>query len=130
MIKLCQVTSLFYLFPFLFLLWNETNYMLSVLFLSLTIFAFVNHSREYTCDPHYDLIDIIDRILIVLICSYFIIHHYSFLYVWFALSYMFVAYFWLIPKYCSTKELKIVVHSSFHVVTSISALFILLSLGR
>jgi len=123
--NLCQISSLFYYLPMFFLLWNEKNYCLSFLFFLLTVFAFANHGREYTPKPRYDWIDILDRVLIFTLCSYFIFFYYDFQSLWFAIGYMIIAYFWMIPKCCVKKRSKMLIHSSFHVVTSITALFIL-----
>jgi len=123
--NLCQISSLFYYLPMFFLLWNEKNYCLSFLFFLLTVFAFANHGREYTPKPRYDWIDILDRVLIFTLCSYFIFFYYDFQSLWFAIGYMIIAYFWMIPKCCVKKRSKMLIHSSFHLVTSITALFIL-----
>lgn len=123
--NLCQLSSLLYSFPMFFLLWNEKNYGLSFLFFLLTVFAFVNHCREYTPKPKYDWIDITDRVLIFTICSYFIYFYYDFILIWLSLIYMLFTYFWVIPKCCLKKRSKMLIHSSFHAVTSMTALFIL-----
>ena len=118
--SMCQLSSLAYFIPMCLLILYTNNYNLAFLFLLLIIFAFFNHSREYTDKPLYDVIDVVDRILILTICFYFLIFHNNFLLVWISLLYMLVAYFVIIPK-CCTKRSKTLTHSSFHIVTAISA---------
>ena len=125
MINYCILTSLLYLIPLSFLLYKNENYPLCSFFLLLSIFAFSNHCRTYTDKPIYDVIDIIDRILIIIICSYFIIYYYESFFVWFALFYMIISYLYIIPRTKKRKS-KVLIHSSFHIITSFSALLILI----
>ena len=118
----CSITSISYSLPGLFLLVTK-QYTLASLFIMLSVFAFLNHTRPYTPKPLYDTIDIIDRILIVIICSYFIYFYYDFTIVWIAISYMIIVYFLFIPK-CNTMKEKQLFHCSFHLITSLSALSI------
>ena len=123
MINSCIITSLLYLIPLSYLLYTDRNYVLSLFFLLLSIFAFLNHCRTYTDKPRYDFIDIIDRILILIITSYFIIYYSKSCFVWFAFFYMIISYLYIIPK-CYKRQIKVIIHSSFHFITSISALLI------
>ena len=125
MINICQLSSLLYFIPMCLLMYNNT-YGFAFLFFLLANFAFFNHSREYTYRPIYDVVDIIDRMLILLICSYFVIFYYNFLLVWISILYMIVAYFVIIPT-CCNKSSKRMIHSSFHIVTAMSALYIVSS---
>lgn len=120
----CSITSISYSLPGFFLLVTK-QYILASLFILLSIFAFLNHTRHYTPEPIYDIIDIIDRILIIIICFYFIYNYYNFCIVWIAISYMIVVYFLVIPK-CNNITNKQLLHCSFHLVTSLSALSILI----
>ena len=87
------------------------------------MFGFLNHYRTYTDKPRYDFIDIIDRILILIITSYFIIYHSNSFFVWIALFYMIISYLYIIPK-CYKRQIKVIIHSSFHFITSISVLLL------
>lgn len=123
MINSCIITSLLYLLPFSFLFYQKKNYPLCALFLLLSIFAFFNHCRTYTDKPRYDFIDMMDRILIIIISSYFILYYHDSIFVWFALFYMIIIYLYIIPI-IKKRQVKIIIHSSFHIVTSISALLV------
>ena len=122
-INLCSITSISYSLVGLVLLMIK-QYILASLFIMLSIFAFLNHTRNYTPKPTYDTIDIIDRILIVIICSYFIYNYYNFCVVWIAIGYMMIVYFLFIPK-CNNIQNKKLLHCSFHLITSLSALGII-----
>ena len=119
----CQWTAITYTVPGLFLLFTEESLLLATLFLMLGLFAFLNHQREYTEKPLYDSIDIIDRVLITIICPYFLFFHSDFNIVWISILYMLTVYFLIIPN-CHTIQQKQLCHSSFHLVTSLSALFV------
>ena len=123
MINSCIISSLLYLIPLSYLLYTDRNYILSFLFLLLSIFAFLNHCRTYTDKPRYDFIDITDRILILIITSYFILNHYQSYIVWVAVFYMIISYLYIIPK-CYKRQIKVIIHSSFHFITSISTLLL------
>ena len=123
MINSCIISSLLYLIPLSYLLYTDRNYILSFLFLLLSIFAFLNHYRTYTDKPRYDFIDITDRILILIITSYFILNHYQSYIVWVAVFYMIISYLYIIPK-CYKRQIKVIIHSSFHFITSISTLLL------
>lgn len=125
-INLCQLTSLLYLLPLVLILYQEMNHSLAICFLLLTIFAFVNHSRPYTSYIHKDWIDSMDRIFIIIIVSYFMFHYFDTITLWSALLYMLVAYFFVIPK-CKKLKTKIKVHCSFHVITSLASLILLMT---
>jgi len=118
----CQWTGIAYSLPGLFLVFSE-EYLLATFFLMLSLFAFLNHKRPYTEKPIYDSIDIIDRVLITIICAYFLFFHSDFNIVWFSISYMLTVYFLIIPN-CQTIQQKQLCHSSFHLITSLSALFV------
>lgn len=126
MYNLCQLTSLSYLLPMFLLLYQKENYSLAMCFLLLTIFAFANHSRPYTSYINKDWIDSMDRILIVIIVSYFMYHYFDTISLWSALLYMLVAYFFVIPK-CKKLKTKIKVHCSFHVITTLASLILLMT---
>ena len=125
MINSCILTSLLYLIPLSYLLYTDRDYLLCFLFLSLSVFGFLNHYRTYTDKPRYDFIDIIDRILILIITSYFIFYHYQSYIVWVAVFYMIISYLYIIPL-CQNRQVKVIIHSSFHFVTSICSLLLFL----
>ena len=118
----CQWTGISYTLPGLFLVFSE-EYLLATFFLMLSLFAFLNHQRPYTEKALYDSIDIIDRVLITIICAYSLFFHSDFNIVWFSISYMLTVYFLIIPN-CQTKQQKQLCQSSFHLITSLSALFV------
>ena len=118
----CQWTGVSYTLPGLFLVFSE-EYLLATFFIMLSLFAFLNHQRAYSETPLYDSIDIIDRVLITIICAYFLFFHCDFNIVWISILYMLTVYFLIIPN-CETIQHKQLWHSSFHLITSLSALFV------
>lgn len=119
----CQLTGIAYTIPGMFLVFSE-EYLLATFFLMLSLFAFLNHQRPYTEKPIYDSIDIIDRVLITIICAYFLFYYYDFHIIWITLVYMLSVYFLIIPN-CQTIQHKQLWHSSFHIMTSLTAIFII-----
>lgn len=119
----CCLSPLLYSIPAFYLFLKE-EYILAFLFTSLTIFAFLNHLRPYRTDPYFDFIDCIDRLLIVVICIYYIYLFYECIVVWIALIYMVSSYFLFIPR-IKCDGYKFIIHSTFHLITMLTAVYLI-----
>lgn len=117
---ICVYSSLLYIIPAYYLLFYEEEYFISYLLILLAIFAAVNHTREYCDKPYYDVVDLIDRILIVSICTIFIWYYCDCFFLWYSGVYLIVSYYLLIPR-LKIKYIKVTVHSTIHLVTAMTA---------
>jgi len=94
-----------------------------ILLFYLYLGSALNHVNPYTDKCRFDFIDIFDRVLLVCVICYFIYYYHSNLSLWFALLYLIVCYFFIMP-YCCIQN-RIIIHCSFHFVTAITAIYLL-----
>lgn len=117
---ICVYSSLLYLIPGIYFIFVLEEYFLSYLLILLSIFASINHSRIYCDKPYYDFIDLMDRLLIVCICSVILFYYYDCFFLWFSGIYLIFCYYLLIPR-IKTRLIKVSVHSTIHIITSTTA---------
>ena len=123
-VNYCRYSVILYLLPMLVLLLQGEKVHLQFAFLFLSFYGYRNHCRKYDSDIKYDYIDLIDRFAIIYICIYFIYYNYDSIIVCFSLYYMIFVYFIIIPK--QKLQHKIYWHCSFHIVSLLSAILLLI----
>ena len=115
-------TALLFIFPAIYAIFLH-QYTFAFWLALLTFISLLNHNRPYCITPHYDFIDISDRTSFH--CHHSIHHFIPYIpFLCSVISYMTISYFIIIP-FTHSVHTKCFIHSSFHIVTSITMLHLL-----